>query len=331
MQAEALDVVGIGNAIVDVLSQVDDGFLTANGLEKGAMTLVDEARADELYARMGGAVECSGGSAANTMAGVASFGNRGAYVGKVRSDRLGRVFREDIRLIGVDFDTEAADDGPGTARCMVFVTPDAQRTMQTYLGASATLGPADVDPDTIGRAQVVYLEGYLWDPPLAKQAFLEASRIAHAAGRRVALSLSDRFCVERHREELRSLIRDHVDIVFANEEELLSLFETEDFHAAFRNLRSECDVCAVTRGPGGSVVADGDRAATVEAVTLGPVVDTTGAGDLYAAGFLVGLTRGAPLVRCGELGSLAAGEIIGHLGARPDVSLSELAGSRGLL
>jgi sugar/nucleoside kinase (ribokinase family) len=324
------DVLGVGNAIVDVLANADDRFLQENALTKGAMTLIDAGRAEALYAKMVDTIECSGGSAANTMAGIASFGGRAGYIGKVKDDRLGRVFGEDIRKVGVGFETSMAPDGPPTARCLVLVTPDAQRTMQTFLGASATLTPDDIDPDAVAAAQVTYLEGYLWDPPPAKAAFVKAAGIAHAAGRQVALSLSDSFCVDRHREEFRRLIEEHVDVVFANEDEILSLYQTSDFEEAAEALQGNCDVAAVTRGASGSVILAPDERLAVEALTLGPVVDTTGAGDLFAAGFLFGLTRSRDLAECGRLGSLAAGEIIRHVGARPEVRLADLATEHGL-
>ena len=324
------DVLGVGNAIVDVLAHADDRFLQENELTKGAMTLIDAGRAEALYSKMTDTVECSGGSAGNTMAGIASFGGRAGYIGKVKDDRLGRVFADDIRNGGVGYETGPAPDGPATGRCLVLVTPDAQRTMQTFLGASATLTPDDIDPDAISAAQITYLEGYLWDPPPAKEAFIRAADIAHAAGRQVALSLSDSFCVDRHREEFRRLIEEHVDVVFANEDEVLSLYQTSDFEEAAEALQGNCDVAAVTRGASGSVILAPDERLVVEAVTLGEVVDTTGAGDLFAAGFLFGLTRSRDLAECGRLGSLAAGEIIRHFGARPETPLADLASEHGL-
>ena len=324
------DVLGVGNAIVDVLAHADDRFLQENELTKGAMTLIDAGRAEALYSKMTDSVECSGGSAGNTMAGIASFGGRAGYIGKVKDDRLGRVFADDIRNGGVGFETSPAPDGPATGRCLVLVTPDAQRTMQTFLGASATLTPDDIDPDAISAAQITYLEGYLWDPPPAKEAFIRAAGIAHAAGRQVALSLSDSFCVDRHREEFRRLIEEHVDVVFANEDEVLSLYQTSDFEEAAEALQGNCDVAAVTRGASGSVILAPDERLVVEAVTLGEVLDTTGAGDLFAAGFLFGLTRARDLAECGRLGSLAAAEIIRHFGARPETPLADLASEHGL-
>ena len=324
------DVLGVGNAIVDVLAHADDRFLQENELTKGAMTLIDAGRAEALYSKMTDTVECSGGSAGNTMAGIASFGGRAGYIGKVKDDRLGRVFADDIRNGGVGFETSPAPDGPATGRCLVLVTPDAQRTMQTFLGASATLTPDDIDPDAISAAQITYLEGYLWDPPPAKEAFIRAAGIAHAAGRQVALSLSDSFCVDRHREEFRRLIEEHVDVVFANEDEVLSLYQTSDFEEAAEALQGNCDVAAVTRGASGSVILAPDERLVVEAVTLGEVLDTTGAGDLFAAGFLFGLTRARDIAECGRLGSLAAAEIIRHFGARPETPLADLASEHGL-
>jgi sugar/nucleoside kinase (ribokinase family) len=324
------DVLGVGNAIVDVLASADDRFLQENELTKGAMTLIDAARAEALYAKMTDTIECSGGSAGNTMAGIASFGGRAGYIGKVNDDRLGRIFGDDIRTVGVGYETSPAPDGPPTGRCLVLVTPDAQRTMQTFLGASATLTPDDIDPDVVSAAQITYLEGYLWDPPPAKEAFIKAAGFAHAAGRQVALSLSDSFCVDRHREEFRRLIEEHVDVVFANEDEILSLYQTSDFEEAAEALQGHCDVAAVTRGASGSVILAPDERLAVEAMTLGKVVDTTGAGDLFAAGFLFGMTRARDLAECGRLGSLAAGEIIRHVGARPEVRLADLATEHGL-
>ncbi|MCH8036669.1 MAG: adenosine kinase [Proteobacteria bacterium] len=322
------DVVGIGNAIVDVLAQADEAFLEAQDLAKGTMTLIDAARAESLYAAMGPAVEASGGSVANTMAGLASLGGRGAFIGKVRNDQLGGIFRHDIRAAGVAFETPAATEGPPTARCLIFVTPDAERTMGTYLGASVDLRTEDLDPDTIGRAKVTYLEGYLWDAPEAKAAFLEAARMAHGAGRKVALSLSDPFCVDRHRDSFIELIGGHVDLLFANEVEICSLFQVEDFDRALQEIRGHCEVAALTRSAKGSVVLRGSEVHLVDAEPVAKVVDTTGAGDLYAAGFLHGYTRGRGLYDCGRLGAIAAAEAISHFGARPETPLAELTAAR---
>jgi sugar/nucleoside kinase (ribokinase family) len=327
----AIDVVGIGNAIVDVIAQAEEGFLAAEGLAKGAMTLIDAARADALYAKMGPAVESSGGSAGNTMAGIASLGGIGGYIGKVRDDLLGQVFRHDISAIGVRFDTPAATEGPGTARCLICVTPDGQRTMATYLGACVELGPEDLDRGLIAAAQVTYLEGYLFDPPRAQEAFRAAAAIAHGAGRKVALSLSDPFCVGRHRAAFRELVAGEIDILFANEAELCSLYQTEDFGTAATAVRGHVEIAALTRSAAGSVVIGDGEAHTVAAAPVERVVDTTGAGDLYAAGFLYGLTRGLPLAACGKIGSLCAAEIIGHVGARPEVALASLAEKAGLI
>jgi sugar/nucleoside kinase (ribokinase family) len=321
-----LDVVGIGNALVDVLSQEADAFLAAQGLIKGAMQLVDEPRARELYAAMGPAVEVSGGSAANTIVGVASFGGRAHYVGKVRDDQLGEVFSHDLRAVGVGYSTPAATSGPATGRCLIVVTPDAQRTLTTYLGASVQLGPGDIDKDLIGRAGILYLEGYLFDPPEAQRAFSVAADIAHAAGRKVALTLSDPFCVDRHRGAFRELVERHVDILFANEAEIRALYRTPDFDAALQQVRRHCAVAALTRSEHGSVIVAGDEVHVVAAHPVRTVVDTTGAGDLYAAGFMVGLSRGLDVATCGRLGSLAAAEVISHVGARPQTALAGLAG-----
>ena len=318
------DVAGIGNAIVDVLAQADDGFLAARRLEKGAMTLVDAGESERLYEAMPPGVEISGGSAANTIAGVASLGGRATYIGKVRDDQLGRVFAHDIRAAGVAFETPPAADGPATARCLILVTPDAQRTMQTYLGASVELTPDDVDADVIASARITYLEGYLWDRPTAKAAFVRASELAHAAGRRVALTLSDPFCVERHRGSFLDLVERHVDVLFANEREIISLYETDGFDEALQLVRGHCEVVALTRSEKGSVVAGDGEVHVIDAAPVEAVVDTTGAGDLYAAGFLFGLTRGFGLAHCGRIASVCAAEVISHVGARPQTRLADL-------
>ena len=317
-----LDVVGIGNAIVDVVAEADDALLAEEGLPKGSMTLIDAARADTLRARMGPAVEVSGGSAANTMVGVARLGGAAGYVGKVRDDTAGAVFRRDIEAAGVSFATPAATEGAATARCLIFVTRDAQRTMNTHLGACVELGPADIDPDFIASAGLLYMEGYLWDPPAAKEAFRKALGIAHAAGGRVCLSLSDSFCVDRHRAELRDLVAAHIDVLFANEDEAMALYEVRDFDAALSAASADCAVAAITRSAKGSVVAGEGTIHTIEAAPIARLVDTTGAGDLYAAGFLAGLARGFDLARCGRLASLTAGEILGHYGARPEADIA---------
>jgi sugar/nucleoside kinase (ribokinase family) len=331
MAAPSLDVVGIGNAMVDVLARTDDGFLAKQGLVKGTTALIDAARAESLYAQMGSGIEMSGGSVANTIAGVASLGGKGAYIGKVRDDQLGAVFAHDLRSIGVRYDTPPSIEGPATARCLILVTPDAQRTMNTYLGACVDLRARDIDRDLIQQAQVVYLEGYLFDPPQAKDAFRQAAEIAHQAGRKVSLSLSDPFCVERHRADFRALVHHHIDVLFANEIEICSLYETKDFDAAMRAVRGECDIAVLTRSARGSIIVTPKDAVTVAAAPVREVVDTTGAGDLYASGFLYGLTHGRDMAACGKLGSLCAAEVIGHFGARPETPLKELAAKAGLL
>jgi sugar/nucleoside kinase (ribokinase family) len=327
----AIDVVGIGNAIVDVIAHAEEAFLAEERLAKGAMTLIDAARADALYARMGSAVESSGGSAGNTMAGIASLGGKGGYIGKVRDDLLGQVFRHDITAIGVRFDTRAATEGPGTARCLICVTPDGQRTMATYLGACVELGPQDLDLELIAAAEVTYLEGYLFDPPQAQEAFRAAAAVAHAAGRKVALSLSDPFCVDRHRAVFRDLVSDDIDILFANEAEICSLYESEDFDAAAKAVRGHVEIAALTRSAAGSLIVAGNEIHTIAAARVARVVDTTGAGDLYASGFLYGLTRGLPLPACGRIGSLCAAEIISHMGARPEAPLKSLVPAAGVI
>ena len=324
MTDAAYDVLGIGNAIVDVIAPTDEAFLVEHDLVKGSMALVDEARAGAIYRAMGPATEMSGGSAANTVTGIAALGGCGAYIGKVKADQLGEVFRHDIRAAGVAFETPPATNGPATARSFILVTPDAQRTMNTYLGACANLGPGDVDADLVAASRITYLEGYLWDPPLAKEAFRKAVAVAREAGRKVALTLSDAFCVERYREEFLDLAENHVDILFANEEEICALYRTGDFAAALQRVRDRCEIAALTRSERGSVVVSGEAVHLVDAEPVAKPEDDTGAGDLYAAGFLFGLSRGRGLATCGRLGSIAAAEIIGHLGARPQAPLRDL-------
>ena len=324
MVGSMFDVLGVGNAIVDVLAQAEDRFLIENGLDKGTMTLIDAERADALYRCMTSAIEVSGGSAANTLAGVASFGGLGAYIGKVRDDQLGTVFSHDILAAGVDYLSRPVGEGAPTARCLVFVTPDAQRTMQTYLGISVQLGPNDIDPEAVGAAQITYLEGYLFDKEPAKEAFIKSAELAHAAGRKVALSLSDPFCVDRHRSAFRHLVSGHVDVLFANEVEIISLVEANSFDDAVNTIRDHCEIAALTRGADGSVIVTPEKVVEIAAEPVEQVVDTTGAGDLFAAGVLYGLTQGFEHGACGRLGSIAAGEVIGHYGARPQSPLSDL-------
>ena len=325
------DVLGIGNAIVDVIARAEDDFLVKHGMHKGTMALIDEARAQAIYAAMGPAVESSGGSAANTIVGVASFGARASFVGKVRDDDLGRVFAHDIRAANVAFETEPAASGPSTARCYIMVTPDGERTMNTYLGAAQDLKPADIDEAQVASAAVIYLEGYLWDPPHAKEAFVKAAEIAHKNSRSVALTLSDAFCVDRYRNEFIELIRKGiVDIVFANERELHSLYETADFDTATKALGGDAKLAVVTRSEKGCVVVTRDGVESVKAEPVRKVTDVTGAGDLFAAGFLVGLSRGRDYRTSARLGGLAAAEVIQHVGARPAVSLKALAAENGL-
>jgi sugar/nucleoside kinase (ribokinase family) len=331
MTTARYDVLGIGNAIVDVLARAEDDFLVRHGMRKGAMTLIDETRATSIYDAMGPAVEISGGSAANTIVGCASLGGRAAFVGKVKDDELGRVFAHDIRAAGVAFDTPPASEGPSTARCYVLVTADGERTMNTYLGAAQDLHPQDIDADAVAGAAITYLEGYLWDPKHAKDAFLKAAAAAHEAKRLVALTLSDAFCVDRWRDEFLGLMRaGTVDLLFANEAELRSLYQTADFDSALAALRREARLAVVTRSEKGCVVVSRDQVLAVPACRVEHVVDTTGAGDLFAAGFLFGLAQGATHERAASLGALAAAEVIQHLGARPQASLKALAQERGL-
>jgi sugar/nucleoside kinase (ribokinase family) len=323
---EQIDVLGLGNSLVDILTTADDEFLSRHEMAKGAMTLIDEDRAESLFGLLAHSTTMSGGSAANTIVGVASLGVSSAYIGKVKHDALGETFRRDIRQLGVGFDTHAALHGPATGRCFVFVTPEGERTMQTFLGASSYLAPTDVDEELVRSARFVYLEGYMWDRPDAKEAFRKAGRIARAAGARVALTLSDSFCVDRFRGEFIELMRSGiVDTVFANTDEALSLYETPHLHEAFDALAKEGVVAAVTRSEKGSVVIEGDKFVEVPAFPIKGLVDTTGAGDLYAAGFLAGLAHGKDHAVCARLGALAAAEVIQHFGARPQTSLRELA------
>ncbi|PDT86781.1 adenosine kinase [Bradyrhizobium sp. Y36] len=325
------DVLGIGNALFDVLVRTDEAFLASHGMTKGSMSLIDEARAAAIYKDMGPATEVSGGSAANTIVGIGSLGARAAYVGKVKDDQIGKLYVHDIRSAGVAFNTPAAKDGPATGCSYILVTDDGERTMNTYLGAAQDLSPADIDPAEIASAGIVYLEGYLWDPKNAKDAFVKAAKIAHDAKRRVALTLSDSFCVDRYRDEFLGLMRNGtVDIVFANESELHSLYMTSDFDTALKQLRNDVNLGVVTRSEKGCMVVSSEDAVAAPAFPVEKVVDTTGAGDLFAAGFLYGLARNLAYKQCGELGALAAAEIIQHIGARPLVSLKELAGQRGL-
>ncbi|CCD94503.1 putative pfkB family carbohydrate kinase; Adenosine kinase [Bradyrhizobium sp. ORS 375] len=325
------DVLGIGNAIFDVLVQADEAFLTKHGMTKGGMALIDEARAAAIYADMGPATEMSGGSGANTIVGLASLGARASYVGKVKSDQIGRMYTHDIRAAGVAFETAPAADGPATGCSYIIVTPDGERTMNTYLGAAQNLTVADIDPAQIAAARIVYLEGYLWDPKDAKDAFVKAATIAHDAGREVALTLSDSFCVDRYREEFLDLMRGGtVDLVFANEAELHSLYQTSDFDGALKQLREDATLGIVTRSDKGCVVVSNDGVIAVPAHPIETLVDTTGAGDLFAAGFLFGLVRKTGYEMAGKLGGLAAAEVIQHIGARPQVSLKELAAQNGL-
>jgi adenosine kinase len=331
MTTPRFDVLGIGNAIVDVIARAEDDFLVSQGMHKGGMALIDEARAGAIYDAMGPATESSGGSAANTIVGVASFGARAAFIGKVKDDTLGQAFAHDIRAAGVSFDTPPASDGPSTACCYVLVTPDGERTMNTYLGAAQDLHPNDIDEKMIAAASVTYLEGYLWDPPHAKEAFLKAAKIAHAADRSVALTLSDAFCVDRYRDEFLGLIRNGtVDLIFANEAELHSLYQTADFDTAVRALKGDAKLAVITRSEKGCLVVTREESIVVEAEPIARLVDATGAGDLFAAGFLVGLSRGDAYRKAARLGGLAAAEVIQHLGARPAVSLKELATQNGL-
>lgn len=329
--ASGFDVLCIGNAIVDVIARVGEDFVSRHGLVKGSMNLIDEARAEELYADMGQAIEVSGGSAGNTAAGVASLGGRAAYFGKVKADQLGAIFRHDMRAQGVAFDTSPAAEGPATARSFILVTPDSERTMNTYLGACVNFTTADVDRKVVEAAEVTYMEGYLWDRPEAKEAFKLAAKIARAASRRTSITLSDSFCVERHRDSFLDLIRNDIDIVFANEAEITSLYQTQDFDAAVKAIALDCPIAVITRSEKGCVVVKGSEVHASPAHPVDKVVDVTGAGDLFAAGFLHGFTNGKSLGEAARLGSMAAAEVISHIGARPEVRLREHAEKLQLL
>jgi sugar/nucleoside kinase (ribokinase family) len=319
------DVLCIGNAIVDIIAQCDEAFLVETGIIKGAMNLIDADRAELLYSRMGPAIEASGGSAGTTAAGIASFG-------EVSNDQLGDIYYHDIRAQGVAFDTKPLSGEPPTARSMIFVTPDGERSMNTYLGACVELGPEDVEADKASGAKVTYFEGYLWDPPRAKEAIRLTAKHAHAAGREVSMTLSDAFCVDRYRAEFLDLMRSGtVDIVFANSREIKSLYQTEDFETALNLIRKDCKIAAVTRSEKGSVIVRGDETVPIQAIKVREIVDTTGAGDLYAAGFLFGYTNGRSLQDCGDLGSLAAGLVIQQIGPRPRQNLEDEARKVGLL
>lgn len=329
MSEARFDVVGIGNAIVDILAHTDDVFLSKHDAPKGTMVWVNEAQSDAMYNDIGPAIEASGGSAANTMAGIASLGGNPAFIGKIKDDQLGTIFAHDIRAIGVHFDPAATSDGPATGRCVVLITPDAQRTMFTYLGASGLLAVDDMDEEIISAGQILYIEGYQWDLPEAKRAIVHACGVAANAGRKIALTLSDPFVVERHRNELFELVNAHVDILFGNEQEVTTLFRANSFDEAVEAIEGRVEIAALTRGADGAVTITEDKLFTSPAMPQGKVVDTTGAGDLYAAGFLFGLTRGDDLKTCTELGSLAAGEVVSHVGPRPETSLQDLAKKHG--
>jgi sugar/nucleoside kinase (ribokinase family) len=328
---DQIDVLTIGNAIVDVISKVDEAFITREQLVKGSMNLIDEERAETLYAHMGPATEISGGSAGNTAAGVASFGGKAAYFGKVRDDQLGAIYRHDMQSLGVKFDSVAASDGPATARSFILVTPDGERTMNTYLGACVNLEERDVDPEIVKASAVTYMEGYLYDKPAAMAAFRAAAKISQGAGRLTSITLSDSFCVERHRDAFLDLIRNSIDIVFANETEIKAMYKTQSFSGAIDAARKDCPLVVVTRSEKGSVIVKGQDTIEVPAHPVRVVVDVTGAGDLFAAGFLFGHTNGKPLAHCARLGSLAASEVISHVGARPEVNLEAYAKEQGLL
>lgn len=318
----------IGNALVDVIARTDEDYITRqdreHGMKKASMNLVDNARALDLYSDMQDTTKMSGGSAGNTMACFASFGGKGAYIGKVADDALGRSFADNLKYLGVHYDITPLKGGESTGRCMILITPDGERTMNTYLGAAVELAPADINEELIKNAQVTYLEGYLFDPPKAMEAFIKAARIAHEAGRQVSLTLSDSFCVDRHREAFKDLVQNHVDILFANEDELKSLYETDDLESALDIIKDKCSISATTRSENGSIIINNGQRHTIEAESIDKLIDTTGAGDAYAAGFLFGYTEGLNMDECGRLGSIAAAEVITQIGPRPTITLADL-------
>lgn len=324
------DVCAVGNAIVDVIADADDAFLQSYTIPKGTMTLIDEQRADFLYHNIGPGIEMSGGSAANTVAGIAALGGTPTYIGKIKDDQLGGIFRHDMRASGVHFPTKPSATGPATARCLILVTPDAERSMNTYLGACVDLQPEDIDKQLVANAHITFLEGYLFDKPKAQEAFHTAARIAHEAGRSLALTLSDTFCVDRHREDFRALVRDDVDILIANEFELMSLYQVGSFDEAMAAARAECGTVVGTRSEKGAVIAHGEETHVVEAEKVPAVVDTTGAGDLFAAGLLFGMTHDLDLPTSARLGAIAAAEVISHYGPRPQRDLKDLAREKGI-
>ncbi|MEP3275492.1 MAG: adenosine kinase [Stappiaceae bacterium] len=332
MSDSRFDVLGIGNAIFDVLAHVEEDFLVRENLVKGSMRLIDAEEAVRLYDKMGPAMRISGGSAGNTIAGVASLGGRAAYIGKVADDELGAAYGHDMRSIGAHFETSLLNDGAPTARSMILVTPDGERTMNTYLGACVDLTVDDIDPEIVQSSQITYMEGYLWDPDAAKDAFRKAMQLSHEAGQKTALTLSDSFCVDRYRDEFLSLIKDgSLDIVFANEHELKALYQTADLNTAIEAIRNDASLAIVTLGEEGSISVAADKTNKVPAAKVETVVDLTGAGDLFASGFLFGLARNYPLVECAELGALAAAEVISHIGPRPEKSLKSIAEQNGFV
>ena len=323
-ESVSFDVIGIGNAIVDIITNVDETFLNKHSLKKGSMILINEEQARHFYSLINNSLQSSGGSAANTLSGIAKLKGRAGFLGRVRNDELGDIFIEDIRSTGAIFNTPPAKEGPSTARCIVFVTPDAQRTMCTYLGASVLIEPKDLDLSIVKQSKVLYLEGYLWDNDAAKRTFINAAEISKQANREVALSLSDSFCVDRHRKSFKELIESYVDILFANEDEIKSLYQTDNLDQAITNLEGKCKVAIITLGAKGSIIIEAKNKINIQPYKLGPVVDTTGAGDLYAGGFLYGYTRGNPLKKCGEIGSICAAHIVTKIGSRSNLPLTEL-------
>tara|TARA_B100001113_G_scaffold282847_1_gene237871 strand:+ start:232 stop:1239 length:1008 start_codon:yes stop_codon:yes gene_type:complete len=327
MNESSLDVVGIGNAIVDVLTTTDDSLLEKLSLNKGSMSLIDENKAKELYEITTNRIQRSGGSVANSLACIAQLGGKAAFIGRVRNDNLGEVFTEEISSTGTIFKTPPSSVGPSTARCLIFVTPDAQRTMCTYLGASVLLEPEDLDLSVVKEAKILYLEGYLWDNPAAKNAFIKAAEIAKNAGRKVALSLSDSFCVDRHRESFLKLVEDYIDVLFANEDEIISLYKTSNLNLAIEKLKTKCELAAITIGEHGSILVSNDKEINIDPFIIGKAIDTTGAGDLYAGGFLKGLSGGLNPLISAKMGSICAGQIVTELGSRSDTNLLNLINS----
>ena len=318
------DLLGIGNAVVDVLYEVDEKFIKKNNLQKNVMTLIDEEKAEEFYSLPKEGIEIAGGSVANSTVGFASLSGKPAFIGKIKDDNLGKSFSKSLADNKVFYKTKPFLEGPGTARCFIFVTPDAQRTMNTYIGACSLLSPKDIDEELVKNSRITYLEGYCWEEQLAKESLIKAAEIAHKADNKVSLTLSDPFCVERHRNEFKDLVKKHIDILFANEIEAKKLCQTENFDESIKEISEITEIAAITRSEKGAEICNGKEVVKIEPKIFGEVKDTTGAGDLFAAGFLYGLSKNFSVLKSGNIASISAGEIISHFGARPEINLSDL-------